>query len=69
MIGIKPVLLPLQFILSFVLLLCCLHEVAYNEDVIVSELCKSLAVVSLLSMLAAASNNSIPQKKDTYENH
>lgn len=69
MTEIKPVLLPLQFILSLVLLMCCLHEVVYNENVSLRELCKSLAAVSILIMLAAASNNSIPKNNDTYENN
>lgn len=69
MIEIKPVLLPLQFMLSLVLLMCCLHEVVYNENVVLTELCKSLAAVAVLSLLAAASNNSIPKNNDPYENH
>lgn len=60
MTDIKPVLLPLQFILSLVLLMCCLHEVVFNENVLLRELCKSIAAVSVLIMLAAVSNNSIP---------
>lgn len=69
MTTVKPVLLPLQFILSFVLFICCLHEVVYTEDVLLRELCKSLAAVSMLILLAAASNNSFPKNDDTYENN
>lgn len=72
----KSVFLPLQFILSLVLLVSCLHEVAYNEDVIFNELCKALAAVALLSMLAAASgnasrktNSSIRNENKPYENN
>lgn len=46
-----------------------LHEIIYNEDLILRELCKSVAAVSILIMLAAASNNTIPQKNDIYENY
>lgn len=69
MTEIKPVMLPLQFILSLVLLMRCLQEVVYNENVIASELCKALAAVAVLSMLAAASNNSTQKKTDQNENH
>lgn len=72
---IKTYLLPLQFILSLVLLMCCLHELAHNENVILSELCKAVAAVAIVSMLAAASgnslqktNNPIEKKNNPYEN-
>lgn len=68
MTEIKPALLPLQFVLSLALLIWCLYQVVNNEDVIVQELCRSLTAVSLLIILAAVSNNTIPQKNDPYEN-
>lgn len=64
----KPVLHPLQFILSLVLLMVSLHEIVFNEDLILREFYKSLAVVSLVIMLAAVSNNTAPQRNDTHEN-
>lgn len=72
----KSVSLPLQFILSLVLFVSCLHEVAYNKDMIFSELCKALAAVAVVVMLAAVSgnstqkvNNSIQKKNKPYENN
>ena len=66
---LKQFLLPLQFLLSLLLLIGCLHEVAYNENVILGELCKALAAVSILSMMAAASGNSTQTKNHPYENN
>lgn len=66
---LKTFLLPLQFLLSLLLLIVCLHEVIYNESVIQSELCKALAAGASISMLAAASNNSIQKKSDNNENY
>lgn len=66
---LKQFLLPLQFLLSLLLLIGCLHEVAYNDNVILNELCKALAAVSILIMTAAASGNSTQKKNNPYENN
>lgn len=66
---LKQFLLPLQFLLSLLFLIGCLHEVAYNENVILNELCKALAAVSILSMTAAASGNTTQRKNNPYENN
>lgn len=66
---LKQFLLPLQFLLSLLLLIGCLYEMAYNENVILNELCKAIAAVSILSMTAAASGNSIQKKNNPYENN
>lgn len=65
----QPFLLPLQFLLSLILLMTCLQEVVNNQNVVLRELSKSLAAVAMLGMLAAASNNSIHKNNDTHENH
>lgn len=66
---LKQFLLPLQFLLSLLLFITCLHGVAFNENVILSELCKALAAVSILSMIAATSGNSIQKKNNPYDNN
>lgn len=66
---LKQFLLPLQFLLSLLLLISCLHEIAFNESVILSELCKALAAVSILSLIAATSGNSIQKKNNPYDSN
>lgn len=64
-----PLLLPLQFTLSLLLLVSCLQQVVNTENVILCELYKALAAVGMLSMLATVSNNSTHKKNDTHANY
>lgn len=53
---LKHFLLPLQFLLSLLLLIACLYEVATSDLVLFNELCKALSVVACVSMLHAVTN-------------